>query len=949
MRTLLTIALLVSSAFGQAYKGGVALRNSDPTLPPPAAGAIAFSPSSVTYLDGATLTWSSTNSSSCAGTGFTTSGATSGSVVVQPSSTASYSMSCSGSGGSGNTSRSLAVTPIANPTLTYSTLTNAIQNVPYSNLLIARGGLSPYTWIVSGLPTGLTVNSYGWISGKPTQLGTFPLSVMVTGVDGGTVSGTISLTVSALPAPVGTAITTCNYSANVQNGNYYLSGDLTCNDSGIAVLQSGITIDLQGHTLTYAASPAATCSVAGIYGNTYTNQVCARYGVYTIVTATNQNVGNTTYNGATDGLIVKNGTIVSGSGAGIFSDGVHMNPNTGCAGCTVKNLDITVYGQSAAGIFFTFAKGGETIQNNIVRSSVATVEDRGQLQGVCIKETNDYNLINNPSTVVENGCLTSIQGGIYMDEGGKADGSQDTLIARNYINVTSIYTNDFGIYAYAERLTVQDNVLTGGSRGIHVTGVQSHDSSNKTVSNNQIDLGYTSKQNAEYVTGSHPTGTVTRTSGVTTVQMTNHGYSVGQLLFMGLNSASCPGNLGAGSNFFLQTIKVATTPDANTFTYAQTGIADDTATAPASCTFSTFTGCELVGEFGIQMEDEGSANQNNTVANNNVNMTARSGICPVIAFRLTGAGSGGGNPSNNVIHDNNFVARMANGNTDQGAIAFSMDSFTALDQSQFSFYNNLFAADWGLVSNDFDVPLPIPLNYNNTWRKGLNASASWAFFYNNLNYGNNGHQPNAISNTSSVTVDATAKTITGTGTPFQYFQPTFPVIITGFTNGGNNGTFTVSAKSNTVLTISDPTNLLVNETHSATLGQQEITDFVQDGIINTAVTPFSVNYAGVTGVTKWDSGFSWTYNPTFLHNGTPLTSTGVTIHEANSTIADITTTTDGSGAISVVLPQIHRTRVGSTTNANYTYVYTITVTGCQAITNYTPTAKVTNSIALTCP
>ena len=49
-----------------------------------------------------TLTWSSTNATSCTGYGFNTGGATSGSVVVSPTNTYSYSLSCTGAGGTVN-------------------------------------------------------------------------------------------------------------------------------------------------------------------------------------------------------------------------------------------------------------------------------------------------------------------------------------------------------------------------------------------------------------------------------------------------------------------------------------------------------------------------------------------------------------------------------------------------------------------------------------------------------------------------------------------------------------------------------------------------------------------------------------------------------------------------------------------------------------------------------
>ena len=59
-------------------------------------------PSSITEGGNTTLTWSSSNATSCSGTRFNTGGATSGSTSVSPSSDTTYILSCTGPGGSAN-------------------------------------------------------------------------------------------------------------------------------------------------------------------------------------------------------------------------------------------------------------------------------------------------------------------------------------------------------------------------------------------------------------------------------------------------------------------------------------------------------------------------------------------------------------------------------------------------------------------------------------------------------------------------------------------------------------------------------------------------------------------------------------------------------------------------------------------------------------------------------
>lgn len=60
---------------------------------------ISVSPSTVVSGSGVSVSWSSSGAASCTGSGFSTGGATSGSVIVYPSSSRSYSVTCTGTEG----------------------------------------------------------------------------------------------------------------------------------------------------------------------------------------------------------------------------------------------------------------------------------------------------------------------------------------------------------------------------------------------------------------------------------------------------------------------------------------------------------------------------------------------------------------------------------------------------------------------------------------------------------------------------------------------------------------------------------------------------------------------------------------------------------------------------------------------------------------------------------
>jgi Peptidase A4 family len=82
------------------------------TTPPPATTAsLSAYPTKVSPGQASTLTWSSTNASSCMGGGFTASG-TSGKAVAYPPVTTSYSVTCTGNGASAT---SLAAVTVSSP------------------------------------------------------------------------------------------------------------------------------------------------------------------------------------------------------------------------------------------------------------------------------------------------------------------------------------------------------------------------------------------------------------------------------------------------------------------------------------------------------------------------------------------------------------------------------------------------------------------------------------------------------------------------------------------------------------------------------------------------------------------------------------------------------------------------------------------------------------------
>jgi hypothetical protein len=127
-------------------------------------------------------------------------------------------------------SAALSITIKAPPALSIltSSLPAGTSGVSYSATLSAGGGVTPYTWTVAAgaLPTGLSLNAAGAISGTPKAAGTFNFTVQVTDLASQIKTANLSITVAAPPElnllttslPSGTAGTTYNATLSASGG-----------------------------------------------------------------------------------------------------------------------------------------------------------------------------------------------------------------------------------------------------------------------------------------------------------------------------------------------------------------------------------------------------------------------------------------------------------------------------------------------------------------------------------------------------------------------------------------------------------------------------------------------------------------------------------------------------------------------------------------------------------
>jgi hypothetical protein len=163
--------------------------------PPAPTLTFSASPTSITIGQSSTLTWSSTNATSCTGNGFTP-GNTSGTQLVSPTVSTTYSVTCSGAGGALTMSATVTVSAVPTPTVSLSA----------SPTSITAGQSSTLTWSSTNA-TSCTASN-GWTGSKaignsevvtPTATTTYTLTC--TGAGGTSAPQSTTVTVTSVTPP----------------------------------------------------------------------------------------------------------------------------------------------------------------------------------------------------------------------------------------------------------------------------------------------------------------------------------------------------------------------------------------------------------------------------------------------------------------------------------------------------------------------------------------------------------------------------------------------------------------------------------------------------------------------------------------------------------------------------------------------------------------------------
>ena len=365
----------------------------------------------------------------------------------------------------GTKALSVGVTAAASLQITTTSLADGQVNSAYSASLAATGGTKPYAWSVSSgsLPAGLTLgSSTGQILGTPTASGSFSFAISVKDSSGVQQSATQFFAILVSAAVAGTPINSCQTLGNTGT-TYTLESDVSAAGTCFTVSANNVTLDLNGHTVTYntASQSSAVHAIAVTNGNSQ---------------------GFTVYNGS-----LTEGTGSSASGSHVIDMGVVMS------GPTVHDVTFTWKADYSQAINTNYGNsrvaGGSLIYNNTLNNNTAAscnqVGCRDMLQSASIRISN-ATATSTPAQMYGNTINGGPQGAIECDAPG-------CVIHDNNINpgnASVSESNDFAIWCWASCDVYNNTIstpLTAGSqgRGIQISAVETS-TNGANVHNNTV-------------------------------------------------------------------------------------------------------------------------------------------------------------------------------------------------------------------------------------------------------------------------------------------------------------------------------------------------------------------------------------------------------------------------------------------------------------------------------
>jgi len=267
-----------------------------------------------------------------------------------------------------------------------------------------------------------------------------------------------------------------------QGATYLLQNDVSAAGSCFSIQANNITLDLNGHLVTYAIRAAQQ----------------PRYGILAEACWDTSLAGNPC-GGTADHFTVENGTITQGTGAAPYSHAIRIGQINDTNHLVVHDVTFNVHASSSIPVYTSYAGSESAVFDNIVHNDVTSVFNRHQIQGASIKFQNTQ-AAGTGEKIHDNTIIGGAQGGIYSASFG-------TQIFNNTISQNGRYSNDFGIYEWGNNTQAYNNTLMPTSgRGIQIGGgaasVNGHEiGSHGAVAHDNKIVVIELQQNCDYSTG----------------------------------------------------------------------------------------------------------------------------------------------------------------------------------------------------------------------------------------------------------------------------------------------------------------------------------------------------------------------------------------------------------------------------------------------------------------
>jgi hypothetical protein len=253
-----------------------------------------------------------------------------------------------------------------------------------------------------------------------------------------------------------------------RSGNYILMNDVRSDATCFRILDSGISLDLNGHSITYGLKkPKDAPPAYAVVG-----QACWDKGA-----------DPSTCGDPFSKLKVRNGTIIQGEQAPSYSHAIRLGQGRG-SDFTFSDLEIFIHSPASVAIYSTLTAGGFKIERVTVHDDVKVIFNRHQIEGASVRIPQ---IMPNSSASRIDG-LTIIGG----PQGGIVDVTDRSIFSNNRVTMMGTYTNDFAIYVWGNAQQAYKNRIDGQGRGIQI-----YRGDGSVVRDNSIDV-FEAPVNREY-------------------------------------------------------------------------------------------------------------------------------------------------------------------------------------------------------------------------------------------------------------------------------------------------------------------------------------------------------------------------------------------------------------------------------------------------------------------